>query len=169
MATADKLREPEPLTPEHELSEFDCGRDNMNTWLRKHALANDNKTSRTFVVQHENKVVAYYSLAAGSVERNALSKKLQKNSPENIPVIILGRLAVDTDYQGQAIGSSLLRDALLRSMNAADNIGVRALLVHALDEHLIPYYEKRGFQSSPLDPMTMFIPLEQARRLLEDI
>lgn len=111
-------------------------------------------------------MVAYYCLAAGSVERRELPKKLQANTPPAVPVIILGRLAVDLEYQAKNIGTSLLRDALLRSLNTAENIGVRALLIHAIDDELVPYYEKRGFQSSPVDPKTMFIPLEQARKLL---
>lgn len=112
-----------------------------------------------------NRVLGFYCLAAGSVMRGDMPKKLRRNTPEAIPIIVMGRLAVDTEFHGRGVGSGLLRDAILRTLTTAEAIGVRALVVHALDD-APTFYGKYGFVRSPLDERTFVLPIEAAREAL---
>jgi GNAT superfamily N-acetyltransferase len=162
--TTPKLRAPVPLRPDHDLSGFSCQHAALNSWLVKRALANGaSGASRTYVVcSGERLVVGYYALAAGSLAAVAAPNRLRRNMPDPLPLIVLGRLAVDSAWTGRGIGSGLLKDAVLRSMQAAELIGVRALLCHALDQEAKAFYVKHGFVESPLDPLTVLLALKAA-------
>ena len=108
------------------------------------------------------RVAGYYSLAAGSVTRETAPGRVRRNVPDPVPVVVLGRLAIDQDYQGQGLGRALLRDAILRVLQAADIIGVRAILVHALSEEAKRFYEECGFTASPINPSTLMLTLQKA-------
>lgn len=158
---------PTALTGSHEVSEFNCGNDTLNDWLIKRALKNQNSgASRTFVIGQNNRVIGYYALASGSVERMATPKSIARNMPEPIPVMVLGRLAIDTRMQGQRLGSALLKDALLRTLSVSKNVGIRAILVHAISEDAKRFYLGYGFQVSPIDPMTLMLPVRHIEGLL---
>jgi predicted GNAT family N-acyltransferase len=158
---------PTVLTGSHELSEFDCGNDVLNDWLIKRALKIQNSgASRTFVVCRDNQVVGYYALASGNIERMTSPKSIARNMPESIPVIVLGRLAIDCNMQGQLPGSALLKDALLRTLSVSKNVGIRAILVHAISEDANRFYLGYGFQVSPIDPMTLMLPIRHIEDLL---
>jgi GNAT superfamily N-acetyltransferase len=154
------LAAPEPLAAHHRIEEFRCGETALDEWLRRHALANQaSGASRTFVVQHEGRVIGYYALAAGSVARIDAPRKLRRNMPDPIPVVVLGRLAIDSSWQGRGLGFALLRDALLRCHAAASGIGIAGVLVHALSNEAKAFYERAGFLSSPIHPLTLVLPI----------
>jgi GNAT superfamily N-acetyltransferase len=158
---------PTALTGSHELSEFDCGNDALNDWLIKRALKNQSSgASRTFVICQDDRVVGYYALASGSVERVSSPKSIARNMPESIPVMVLGRLAIDSNIQGQRLGSALLKDALLRTLAVSKNVGIRAMLVHAISEDAMRFYLGYGFKVSPIDPMTLMLPVRHIEDLL---
>lgn len=151
---------PEPLTPHHELAAFDSGVESLDRWLKTRALKNQaSGASRTFVACQERRVYAYYALASSAVTMNAATSRLRRNMPDPLPVVVLGRLAVDRSLQGRGIGRALVRDACLRMLQAADAIGIRGMLVHALSDDAKIFYEHIGFESSPLDPMMLMVTL----------
>lgn len=161
------IRAPQPLKPEHQLEEFDSGNPELNDWLCKRALKNeDSGASRTYVVTVGQKVVAYYCLANGSVLNATASGKVRRNMPDPIPVMVIGRLAVDLNWQGQGIGRALVRDAVLRTLQAAAIAGIRAILVHAISEEAQQFYSNCGFMPSPVVPMTLMITIKDARAAL---
>jgi GNAT superfamily N-acetyltransferase len=165
VAEPPALNAPEPLASDHELGFFDSGVPALDQWLKSHARRNETEgASRTFVICEGKRVVGYYSLAAGSVQHAVATGRTRRNMPDPVPVVLLGRLAVDRTWQGQGRGSDLLRDAVLRTIAAADTIGVRAILVHAISEEAKSFYERRGFHVSPVEPMTLMITIEEARR-----
>lgn len=154
------LSAPEPLTTDHNLTAFSSGEEALDHWLRRRALANQaSGASRTFVVCEGRSVVAYYALASSAVTANETSGRFRRNMPDPIPVVVLGRLAVDLGFQSKGLGRALIRDAAYRVLQAADLIGIRGLLVHALNEGAREFYERLGFDPSPLDPMTLMISL----------
>ena len=136
MATTPHLHGPVPLEKDHEVSGFDCGVAPLNDFLRKHAWHNQqNRSARTYVVLRDNQVVGYYSLAAASVQHEEAAPRIAKGLAKHpIPVVLLARLAVDQTEKGKGLGTALLKDALLRSLQGADIIGCRAVLVHAKDQ-----------------------------------
>ena len=150
---------PQPIGNDHILKAFDCGQESLNVWLAKRALKNEGPASRTYVVLSGNNVIGYYCLSAGSIVNSAAPGKLRRNMPDPIPVIVLGRLAVDKKYKGQNIGSSLLRDALIRCNTVQESVGSRAIIVHALGEEAKQFYLKYGFKDFPKQPMTLYLPL----------
>jgi GNAT superfamily N-acetyltransferase len=161
---SDSIQAPQPLAQIHELSEFDCGEAVLNDWLKRRAFANQvSGASRTFVVANEhNQVLGYYALAAGAVAHTEASSTVRRNMPDPIPVMVLGRLAIDRSCQGRQLGSALLKDALLRTMNVAKDVGIRALLVHAINDEAKQFYLQRGFQPSPINPYTLMLKLPTA-------
>lgn len=164
------LTPPQPIRADHELSRFDSGRPVLDDWLRSRALRNEGSgASRTYVVCEEARVVGYYCLSNGSVEAKQAPGKVRRNMPEPIPVMLLGRLAVDASRQGKGLGRALLRDAILRTLKAAEIAGMRALLVHALDEGAAAFYRHNAFLASPFDPLVLMLPLDAARRALEQV
>ena len=162
-----QITKPEPLKKEHHTNQFNCGVSSLDDWLIKRALKNQNEgASRTFVTCCENKVVGYYALATGSVERLAAPGSVSRNMPEPIPVIVLARLAIDAQYHGRRLGSHLLKDAMLRTLSVAQNVGVRCLLVHAISAEAKKFYLSYGFQESPIDPMTLLLPIQHIKNQL---
>lgn len=157
---------PERLSPAHKIAQFDCGEPSLDDWLKKRALANNGKTSQTFVIQIGGEVAGYYSIAAGAVERDVAPSKIKRNSVDPIPVVVLGRLAVDVRFKGRGFGADLLRDAILRSIRIAEDVGVRALLVHALDNKAAEFYRRFDFLPSAVSDRTLMLPIEAARALL---
>ena len=155
------LSPPEPLSSEHRIDTFDCGEPLLDEWLRKRALGNQaSGASRTFVVADPTgRVMAYYALAAGAVSHETATSAVRRNMPDPVPVLVLGRLAVDRQAQGMHLGAALLQDAVKRAMSVAADVGVRALLVHALSEQARRFYEHHGFQASTLHPMMLMMRL----------
>ena len=160
------LTPPAPLTERHDTSQFDCGRPPLNDWLRQRALRNEGRASRCFVVCDGLRVVGYYALAAGSVGMTEVPGALRRNMPTSIPVLVLGRLAVDLRHHQRGIGPGLLRDALRRALSVAGNVGARALLVHAIDPDVVPFYTQYGFRVFPEGGLTCFLPLEEVAAAL---
>lgn len=161
------LRAPAPLTVQHQIEDFDSGAQSLNRWLKHHALKNQTSgASRTFVACNENRVLAYYALATSAVAVNAVSGRFRRNMPDPIPVVVLGRLAVDRTLQGQGIGRFMVRDAAVRVHQAAQLIGIRGLLVHAISDDARAFYEKMGFEPSALDSMTLVITMADIQALL---
>ena len=162
------LTGPEPLAADHVLDGLDSGQPTLDAWLISHALKNEREGgSRTYVVCDRGVVVAYYCLSTGSVARKDSPGRIRRNMPDPIPVMLVGRLAVDRTHQGQGMARALMRDAILRTMKAAEIVGVRALLVHALDEEAAKFYRHLGFMPSPLDPLVLALPLSAARKTLD--
>jgi len=154
------LAAPEPLAPHHDVKNFNSGEPTLDTWLQRRALKNQaSGASRTYVACSQDRVAAYYSLASGAVTVESAPGRFRRNMPDPIPVVILGRLAVDQSLQRAGIGRALVRDAGLRVLNAAAEIGIRGILVHALSPAAKSFYERIGFEPSPLDPMTLLITL----------
>lgn len=158
------MQSPRPLAQIHDFSAFDCGEPSLNDWLKRRAFANQvTGASRTFVIAGDrNQVLAYYALAAGAVAQADAVGSVRRNMPDPIPVMVLGRLAVDRTCQGQKLGSALLKDAILRTISVSENVGIRALLVHAINEQARQFYLERGFQASPANPYTLMIKLAGA-------
>lgn len=159
------LRPPEKLRADDDLSDFDCGEPALDDWLRRRALLNEeNGASRTYVVCAGQQVVGYYALAVGAVAHGESPGRVRRNMPDPVPVMILGRLAVHRDYQGRKIGPGLLRDAVLRTLQAADIAGIRAILVHAISERARKFYVDCGLVASPMDAMTLMIAVAEAAK-----
>ena len=159
---------PVPIAPSHRLEGFNCGEPTLDEWLTRRALKNqETGASRTYVVCDDERVIAYYSLAAGAVTQSAATGKVRRNMPEPNPVMILGRLAVDNQCKGLGLGRALLRDAMLRTVQAADLIGIRAILVHAISDSARTFYLANGFKESPLDPMMLMVTVAEVRAALE--
>lgn len=151
---------PELLNATHHLDKFDCGEEALNSWLKRNALKNQqNQASRTFVICQNNNVVGFYALAAGSVSHQFVSGGLRRNMPDPIPVVVLGRLAIDLAHQGQQLGAALLKDAVLRAGAVSQQVGVKALLVHALNDKAKAFYLNYGFQVSPIDDLVLLLKL----------
>ncbi len=164
-ARIPELSAPLPLAPDHELDAFQSGVEPLDDWLKRHARHNEAEGgSRTYVVCAGRLAVGYYSLAAGSILPNAATGRVRRNMPNPVPVVLLGRLAIDRGWQGRGLGGDLLRDAVLRVLSAGEAIGVRAILVHAISSEAKVFYERHGFKPSPVEPMTLMITLAEARR-----
>ncbi len=156
---------PELLTSEHDCSSFSCGKAPLNKYIKKYALVNqENEISRTYVTTRENRVVGYYSLAFGSISHEDATQKIKDELPQYpIPIILLARLAVDVKEKGHGLGKGLMRDALLRTIQAADIGGLRAMLTHAKDEDAKSFYEKYGFESSPTKELHLMLSIKDIR------
>ncbi len=162
-----KLTKPERLHSDHKISEFESGNETLDHWLHHQAWRNDRAdASRTYVVCDGSRVVAYYCLSTGSIDHSEARGKMRRNMPDPIPVMILGRLAVDLAWQRHGIGGALLQDALFRTIQVSEIAGVKALLVHAISEEAIAFYEQWGFVSSPFNPRTLFLSIKQAKELI---
>ena len=156
------LNAPIKLNEHHDLSQFDCGEPSVNDFAQKAHKQAKTRNAVIYVVCETgtNVVKGFYTLSNGSVARNEPPKSMQRFSMNEIPVTILGRLGVDKSYQGKGVGLDLLQDALQRAINAAEIIGSRAVLVHALNQKLADFYKKHaGFKESPITPLTLFMAL----------
>jgi GNAT superfamily N-acetyltransferase len=161
------IQAPQPLKPEHKLDDFACGNLELDDWLKKRSLKNeDSGASRAYVVTVGQKVIAYYCLANGSILNASAPGRVRRNMPDPIPVMVVGRLAVDQQWQGKGIGYALVRDAVLRTLQAAKIAGIRGILVHALNEEAKQFYLKCGFIPSPIAPMTLMVTIADASSAL---
>lgn len=159
----------EKLSAVHEVDAFDCGKEPLNRFLERFALANQRAgSSQTYVVlQGQRRVVAYYSLAAGAVEHVDAPARVSRGLARHpIPVMLLARLAVDRSAQGKGLGKAILKDALLRTEQAAEILGIRALLVHAKDDAARSWYESFDFEPSPSDPYQLFLLMKDIRAIM---
>ena len=158
----------EKLRQDHQLDSFDCGKDELNRFLKRNAWNNQQANSaQTYVLSRDSVVTGYYSLAAGAVTHDEATERVRKGLARHpIPVILLARLAVDVTCQGRGIGPALLKDALQRTASAAQTIGARALLVHAKDSDAKSFYEHFDFEPSPTDPYHLFLIMKDLKRML---
>ncbi len=158
---------PQLLADHHIVDAFDCGQPSLSDWLKRRATGNQaSGASRTYVVCVGEAVVGYCCLAAGALGHADAPGALRRNRPDPIPVMVLGRLAIHKDHHQAGLGTALLRDALTRTLQAAEIAGVAALLVHAISEDAKRFYRSRGFVESPVKSMTMCLILESARKAL---
>jgi predicted N-acetyltransferase YhbS len=163
------LRAPEPLTADHQIGSFNSGVGALDDWLTRRALANQTSgATRTFVVCDSGQVIGYYALAAGAVNIATAPGRFRRNMPDPIPVAMLARLAVDRSWQGRGLGRALFRDGATRIVNAADAIGIRGILVHAISADARTFYLALGFEPSPLEPMTLMATLADVRSGFEE-
>ena len=160
-----KLSAPQPLAATHRLADFECGEPVLDEWLKRRAMNNQlTGASRTFVVVDEEKRArGFYAMAAGAVSHQWATSSVRRNMPDPIPVMVLGRLAVDRRAQGLKLGAAMVQDAVNRAIAVSQNAGVRALLVHALHERARQFYEHYGFQESPQHPMTLMLRLNTVK------
>ena len=161
------LTSPSPLGAHHKLESFDCGTPSLNDWLKRRAVQNQaSGATRTFVCCEDDQVVAYYALASSAVTVSAAPGRFRRNMPDPIPVVVLGRLAIATSHQRRGLGRALFQDAGRRVIHAAEAIGIRGLLVHALSEEAKAFYLQLGLDSSPLNPMTLMVTIADLRATL---
>lgn len=162
------LLRPEPLAETHDLNDFFSGVSSLDDWLKRRARPNQvSGASRTFILTEERRVIGYYALASGAITVADSTGRFRRNMPDPIPVAVLGRLAIDRSQQGRGLGRALFRDCALRVAHAADAIGIRGILVHAISEQAKAFYLALGFDPSPSEPMTLMVTLADIRELLE--
>jgi GNAT superfamily N-acetyltransferase len=162
------LQAPQPLTDQHALGDFDSGVPSLDEWLRRRALHNQlSGASRSFVLCDAGVVVAYYALAASAVAPDAAPGRFRRNMPDPIPVVVLARLAIARSHQGRGLGRALFQDAAHRVMHAADSIGIRGLLVHAISEPARAFYLRLGLAPSPLDAMILMATIADLQLALK--
>lgn len=155
---------PAPLSHDHQIEDFASGVASLDDWLKRRASKNQAAdASRTFVACEVAKVIGFYALASGGVEIAAAPGHFRRNMPEPIPVVVLGRLAVDHRHKGHGLGRALFRDGAKRVLHAADSIGIRGILVHAISDDARAFYIALGFEPSPLEPMTLMVTLSALR------
>lgn len=156
------------LTLEHDIQIFESGERSLDEWIVQRALRNERDgASRTYVICASNVVVGYYALSTGSIVSVSAPGRIRRNMPDPIPVMVLGRLAIDRRWQGRGLGQALLRDAILRTIQVSDVVGIRAIVVNAISENARLFYEKYDFKSSPIDPLLMMLLLKDAIGSLE--
>jgi GNAT superfamily N-acetyltransferase len=158
----------EKLRRDHDVEDFDCGREELNRFLQRHAWQNQQAgASQTYVGLVGNAITGFYTLAVGQVTHDDTPERLTKGLARHpIPIMLLARLATDRRWQKQGVGRALLKDAMLRTLQAADIAGIRAFAVHAKDEEARQFYQHFDFVSSPTDPMHLFVLLKDVRRLV---
>ncbi|TIT22163.1 MAG: GNAT family N-acetyltransferase [Mesorhizobium sp.] len=155
------LSAPTPLADNHDLELFQCGTDNLDQWLRRRARINQvSGASRTYVVTEGVRVVGYYCLSSGGLDLAEAPGGIRRNMPDPVPMVVLGRLAVDASWQGKGLGAALLQDAVLRTGHAATILGIRGIFVHAISAEAKAFYEHYGFSASPKNPMTLVLSLK---------
>ena len=158
------------LDAQHDVTQFSCGVVLLDEWLANRARRNEaGRGSRTYVVCSGDVVVAYYSLANGGIDRALVPKPMQRTMPNPVPVMLLGRLAVDHRFQWRGIGHGLLRDATLRTRAAAEIAGIKALVVDAISDDAKRFYEESGFVESLGDPMRLCLGLDTAEAMLGEV
>ncbi|AHB11093.1 GNAT family N-acetyltransferase [Zymomonas mobilis] len=159
---------PELLSPEHQVDLFQSGVESLDLWLKKRALKNQmTGASRTFVACKNRRVIAYYALASSAITIKSAHGRFRRNMPDPIPVVVLGRLAIDQSLHNQGVGRAMVRDAALRIIQAADTIGIRGMLVHALSDEAKSFYEHIGFEPSPIDPMMLMVTLADLKNSIK--
>ena len=164
------LSPPEPLAEHHELDSFASGEATLDDWLRRRARANQSSgASRTYVVCEGKRVAGYYALASGAISQSTVPGRFRRNMPDPIPVVILARLAVDRTHHGHGLGRAMFRDAARRVAQAADTIGIRGIVVHAISEDARRFYIALGFDPWPAEAMTLVATLRDLRAALGEI
>lgn len=166
MGEITDLQPPELLDEHHRLEGFSCGEDSLDDWLRRRARANQvSGASRTYVVCEGDFVIGYYALASGAITVKSAPGRFRRNMPSPIPIAVLARLGVDRRWQGKGLGCALFRDAARRVAHAADVIGIRGIVVHAISEEARRFYIALGFDSGPREPMTLMVTLADIRAI----
>lgn len=161
---------PEKLTNQHILDLFQSGEPDLDNWLKAHALRNAQQhASQTFVIVDNVRVIGYYALAAGSLLHEHAPRSLRQNMPKPLPVMVLGRLAVDQQYQKQGIGAALLKDAVLRTIRLAEDAGICCMLVHTISSAAKAFYLRYGFVESRTDPATLYLSTNNALKTVSTI
>jgi len=161
------LTSPQPIHEHHELGSFDSGVPILDDWLRRRARVNqESGASRTYVVCQKHRVAGYYALASGAVDAVNATGRVRRNMPDPVPIAVLGRLAIERSYQGQGLGRALIRDAAQRVLQAAEVIGIRGIIVHAISPEAKAFYLAVGFEVSPLEPLTLMITLPDIQAAL---
>jgi GNAT superfamily N-acetyltransferase len=162
------LTPPSPLTPDHDVSNFDCGERALNEWLRNRALKNESRFSRTYVICEDKRVVGYFCISAGALERAQAPSKIRRNAPDAVPISVIGRLAVAREHAGKGLGADLLADALRRIALASQSIGIGAVVVHAKSEAAKRFYLRYAeFEEYPADSRILYLPIETILGALE--
>ena len=163
------LSAPEPLATHHDINAFDSSVSSLDDWLNRRATQNQaSGASRTFVVCDDKTAVAYYALASSAIAPAATPERFRRNMPDPIPVVVLARLAISRPHQGKGLGRALFQDAARRVVNAAETIGIRGLLVHAISEEAKAFYLRLGLERSPLEPMTLMTTVADLRAALTE-
>lgn len=159
---------PTPLVAEHRVDDFQCGVEELDVWLKQRALKNQQSgVSRTFVICGDRQVIGYYSVASAQLHRPIATSRLRRNMPEEIPAALIGRLAVDRNCQARGLGADLVFDAVRRIAGAADHLGVRLILIHAISEQACAFYERLGFERSPVERWTLMTTVADAMAAME--
>ncbi len=156
---------PMPITPEHRIDGFDSNRPALDDWLRARAIDNEGRASRSYVViatagAQSGEVVGYYTLATGGVTLSEIPRNYRHNLSNPVPVMVLGRLAVDRRHGGTGLGGAMLREAMRRTLDISISAGVRMLMVHAIDDDAVSFYLRFGFGIFPAGSRTMYLPVE---------
>jgi len=175
MTTGERIgsvRAPERLASHHDLSQFQNGKHpSLDEWLKRRALASEGMSSRTYVITEEDhpaQVVGYYAISTAMAQRATLpSAKMRQGTPDEVPLLLIGRLALDQRWQGLQLGSALLADALQRCLAASEIAGVRAVVVHAIDDDAVRFYQNHGFLLSPLGARVLVMPIEVIRDIYQ--
>lgn len=162
------IRRIEKLRRDHPAEEFDCGHDALNRYLARYAWPNQQAgAGQTYVGLVNDAIVGYYTLAVGEViHEKAPGRSIKGLAKHPIPIMLLARLAVDRHWQGFGVGKGLLKDAMLRTLQAADIVGIRCIAVHAKDDRARTFYVHYDFIPSPTDPLHLFILLKDVRRAI---
>lgn len=164
------LSPPEPLAEHHEVDSFASGEASLDDWLRRRASTNQTSgASRTYVVCEGKRVAGYYALTSGAISQTSVPGRFRRNMPDPIPIVVLARLAVDRSQQGHGLGRAMFRDAARRVAQAADTIGIRGIVVHAISEDARRFYIVLGFDPCPADAMTLVATLRDLRAALGQI
>ena len=163
-------RRVEKLRPDHRIEGFDCGKEELNRYLQRYAWQNQQAcAAQTYVGLVGDAVIGYHTLAVGQVSREEAPERLTKGLARHpVPVMLLARLAVDRRWHGQGVGKALLKDAMHRTLQAAEIAGIRAFAVHAKDEEARRFYQKFDFIPSPTDPMHLFVLLTDVRKMISE-
>lgn len=164
------LKKPEPLNKDHNLTDFNSNYSELDEWLKKYAFQSKmSGSASTFIIADNNIVVGFYSLTVGQVEADEASERIKRGMGKYpIPVVILARLAVIQAYQGKGIGKAMLRDAISKTLQIAEQGGVRALLVHAIDEKAKTFYKRYGFEPSPIRDNQLLLLLKDAKNVISE-
>lgn len=169
MPQAAELSSVEPLGKHHDLSSFNCGiHESLNDWLKRFALINQaNESTKTYVVHRNNVVVGYYSISAGSVSKPEATPRAAKGLTNHpVPIAVLARLAIDRNEQGKGLGKALLKDALVRIEQASKIFGIRAVLVHAIDQAAGEFYKQYDFEECPGNDLHLMLVMKDLRAIL---
>jgi GNAT superfamily N-acetyltransferase len=159
---------PERLNVQHDVSQFGNGKHpSLDAWLKDRALASEGMSARTYVAcarDAPRRVTGYYAISTAMEQRISLpNAKLRRAMPDQVPLLLIGRLAVDREYQGKGLGADLLSDGVRRCLEVSEIAGVRAIITHAIDDDAVRFYKHHGFVRCPLGDRVMLLPIEVVR------